>query len=111
LVPILRAGLLPLPRITDVEAEDGSKRDNRKRALGDRRQLAPCAGGLSDVSFSIGYVAIPAGLTTRYAAGWSSWGRASIEWRSRTTRLSEIGKTTQGLINGLTEFRRGLNLS
>jgi hypothetical protein len=42
---------------------------------------------------------------------WGSWGVSNERVTLKKERLSEIGETTQRLIDGLTELRRGLNLS
>jgi hypothetical protein len=41
---------------------------------------------------------------------WSSWGKNNKRVALKKERLDEISAVTEGLINGLTEFRGGLNL-
>jgi endogenous inhibitor of DNA gyrase (YacG/DUF329 family) len=41
---------------------------------------------------------------------WISWGKNNKRVALKKDQLSEISAVTEGLINGLTEFRRGLNL-
>lgn len=49
----------------------------------------------------------------RFCSGkcrWGQWGKNNQRVTLKRDRLNEIGKTTQGLIDGLTDLRRGLNL-